>query len=65
MSSTDPTPYGSGAHGHLFPEIDPGIKEAIASRFNDDNRFFPGHLGIRVVDVKRAMRSLRWTTVRI
>ena len=52
MSSSDQTPYGSGGHGHVFPELDAAVRETIASRFNDDTRFFARHLGIRVTDVR-------------
>ena len=56
--SSSPAPFGAGAHGHEFPELEPAIRDVIMGRFNDDNRFFPGHLGFRVVDVKRGYARL-------
>ena len=50
--------FGSGSHGRKFPAIDAALRQEIASRFNQDNRFFPGHLGIRVVDVRRGYARL-------
>ncbi len=54
----DSTPYGAGSHGHEFPAIDPGMRQTIAERFNADNRFFPGTLGFRVVDIRRGYARL-------
>jgi uncharacterized protein (TIGR00369 family) len=51
-------PFGAGSHGREFPEIDPVLRDAIAERFNEDNRFFPGHLGIRVVEVRQGYARL-------
>jgi uncharacterized protein (TIGR00369 family) len=51
-------PYGSGGHGRDFPELAAAVRQGIMSRFNDDNRFFPGHLGIRVEDVRRGYARL-------
>jgi uncharacterized protein (TIGR00369 family) len=57
--ASDDTPYGSGAHGHEFPPLDAALRDAIARRFNEDNRFFPGHLGVRVAEVRRGYARLR------
>ena len=51
-------PFGAGARGREFPEIDARIRDVIMNRFNHDNRFFPGHLGIRVVEVRRGYARL-------
>jgi len=51
-------PLGSGAHGQTFPPIDAERREAITRLFNRDNPFFPGHLGIRVIDIKRGYSRL-------
>lgn len=49
---------GSGSRGRDFSPLEGGLAELIASRFNDDNRFFPGHLGFRVVEVRRGYARL-------
>lgn len=51
-------PLGAGARGREFPELEFAVRAVIMSRFNQDNRFFPGHLGIRVVDVRRGYSRL-------
>lgn len=50
--------FGSGSHGHCYEEIAAELRQRIAGRFNQDNRFFPGHLGIRVVDLRRGYARL-------
>lgn len=49
---------GSGSHGHAYEEIPTELRERIAARFNEDNRFFPGYLGIRVVDLRKGYAQL-------
>ena len=58
MANMNDTALGSGGHGREFPAIDPAVRQTIADRFNKDNRFFPGHLGIRVADVRRGYARL-------
>ncbi len=58
MGNASDAAFGSGSHGREFPAIDPTRRQEIADRFNTDNRFFPGHLGIRVVDVRRGYARL-------
>ena len=48
----------SGDRGRDFPELPPGTHKAILDTFNVDNPFFPGYLGIRVVDVRRGYARL-------
>jgi len=48
----------SGDRGRDFPELPPGPHKAILDTFNVDNPFFPGYLGIRVVDVRRGYARL-------
>jgi len=58
MDTPDTPPFGSGSHGHDFPEIDPALREVIAGRFNSDTRFFASHLGLRVVELRRGYSRL-------
>jgi uncharacterized protein (TIGR00369 family) len=53
MSSPD-----SGDRGRTFPDIEPAIRQAILDGFNNDNPFFPGLLGFRVLEVKRGYAKL-------
>jgi len=48
----------SGGRGRDFPELPTGTHQAILETFNTNNRFFPGHLGIRVRDVRRGYAKL-------
>lgn len=48
----------SGRHGHDFPPLDPQMARAIAARFNEDNRFFPSLLGLRVVELRTGYARL-------
>ena len=48
----------SGNHGHDYPPLDPERARLISTRFNEDNRFFPGHLGIRVVELRQGYARL-------
>ncbi|MCX8072162.1 MAG: PaaI family thioesterase [Candidatus Binatia bacterium] len=48
----------SGRHGHDYPPLNPDKARAIAARFNEDNRFFPALLGIRVVELRAGYARL-------
>lgn len=48
----------SGARGREFPAIDPAMRQAIIDGFNEDNPFFPGYCGFRVVDVRQGYAKL-------
>jgi uncharacterized protein (TIGR00369 family) len=48
----------SGDRGREFPELPAEARKAILDTFNVDNPFFPGYLGIRVVDVRRGYARL-------
>ena len=59
MDKETPTPpLGSGGHGHDFPELPANLRQAIMDRFNVDNPFFPGYLGLRLADVRRGYARL-------
>lgn len=49
---------GSGSRGRDFPDLDPSVRQAILDTFNTGNPFFPGHLGFRVLEVKRGYSKL-------
>lgn len=53
-----PQQLRSGSHGVEFPPLEAERARLIASRFNDDNRFFPGHLGLRVVELRAGYARL-------
>jgi uncharacterized protein (TIGR00369 family) len=53
MTSTD-----TGSRGRDFPELLDDARRTILDIFNRDNPFFPGHLGIRVRDVRRGYSHL-------
>lgn len=48
----------SGGRGREFPELPADQRDAILDIFNRDNPFFPGHLGIRVREVRRGYSRL-------
>jgi acyl-CoA thioesterase len=48
----------TGGRGRDYPEIPLPARQAILEAFNTDNPFFPGHLGIRVLDVRRGYSRL-------
>ena len=52
------TPTDTGSRGRDFPELPADVRQAILDRFNTDNPYFPGHLGIRVRDVRRGYSQL-------
>lgn len=47
-----------GDRGRTFPELEPAMRAALIDSFNNNNPFFPGHLGIRVLDVKQGYAKL-------
>lgn len=51
-------PSDAGGRGRDYPAIDPTQRQQIVETFNVDNRFFPGHCGFRVVDVRRGYSRL-------
>ena len=53
------TPTDSGTRGRDFPELPAATRQAILDRFNSENPYFPGHLGIRVCDVRRGYSQLQ------
>ena len=53
MTSSD-----SGGRGRDYPELPDAARQGILDLFNADNPFFPGHLGFRVVDVRRGYARL-------
>ena len=48
----------SGGRGRTFPELPASERDTILDIFNRDNPYFPGHLGIRVRDVRRGYSRL-------
>src|SRR5262245_29047963 len=48
----------SGSHGKDFPAIADDMRQAIMNRFNNDNPYFPGYLGFRVVDLRHGYSRL-------
>jgi uncharacterized protein (TIGR00369 family) len=48
----------SGSRGRDFPELSAEARHTILDIFNRDNPFFPGHLGIRVREVRRGYAQL-------
>ena len=60
MTSThDAARLGSGGHGRQFPDLPHESRQAILDTFNVDNRYFPGFLGLRVVDVRQGYSRLQ------
>ncbi|MFN8641099.1 MAG: PaaI family thioesterase [Candidatus Binatia bacterium] len=51
-------PNDSGARGRDFPAIDAALRQQIMDAFNVDNRFFPGHCGFKVADVRQGYSRL-------
>jgi acyl-CoA thioesterase len=52
------TQSDAGDRGRTFPDLEPAIRQAILDGFNQNNPFFPGYLGFRVVEVKRGYAQL-------
>ncbi|MGD9763183.1 MAG: PaaI family thioesterase [Candidatus Binatia bacterium] len=52
------TAADSGSRGREFPPLDPAAREALIEAFSRDNSFFPGLLGVRVLDVRRGYAKL-------
>ena len=48
----------SGGRGREFPELPAEQRDAILDLFNRGNPYFPGHLGIRVREVRRGYSHL-------
>lgn len=45
---------GSGTHGKHYEELDPKLRQAFLDYYaQNTKKYFPGHLGYRLVDVKR------------
>lgn len=49
---------GSGGHGGDFPELDAETRKAIFDRFSFAGDYFNGHLGMRLVEVRRGYSKL-------
>lgn len=61
MSKTEDAekiPLGSGGRGRSYPELPPEEREAILHAFGPENRYFPGLLGLRAVEVRRGYARL-------
>lgn len=54
----------SGSRGRDFPALDPALRSALIDAFGAGNPYFPGHLGIRVADVRRGYARLEVDTRR-
>jgi acyl-CoA thioesterase len=54
----DHPPYGSGDRGRDYPALADEARQAILDVFNRDNPYFPGLLGLRVLDVRRGYARL-------
>lgn len=55
---------GSGGHGAIFEELDPAQKQFIMDGFKVTETLFPGHLGLRLVDIKRGYAKLEVENVK-
>ena len=53
MRTTD-----SGSRGRDFPALADAQRQAIMDVFNNDNPYFPGHCGFRVVDLRQGYARL-------
>lgn len=53
-----PMTIDSGGRGRDFPELPADQQQAVLAIFNRNNPFFPGHLGIRVREVRRGYSHL-------
>ena len=53
-----PAQYGSGDRGREYPEIPEDTQQALLDTFNVDNQYFPGHLGLRVLEARRGYARL-------
>src|SRR6185369_6349400 len=58
MTSDDGSKLDSGGRGREFPALPETTRKAILDTFNQNNPFFPGYLGFRVVDVRRGYSKL-------
>ena len=52
------TPTDTGSRGREYAELPAATRQAILDTFNRENPYFPGHLGIRVADVRRGYSQL-------
>lgn len=50
--------YGSGGRGRDYPALPEEARQALLDIFNRGNPYFPGHLGLRVLDVRRGYAKL-------
>jgi uncharacterized protein (TIGR00369 family) len=55
---SDHVTYGAGGRGRDYPALPQEMRQAILDGFNRDNPYFSGHLGFRVVDVRRGYSKL-------
>jgi len=55
---TDDTLSGAGGRGEHYDALPENFCQAIKDQFNVRNPFFPGHLGFRVVDVRKGYARL-------
>jgi len=51
-------PTDTGTRGREYPELPDTARQAILDTFNRNNPYFPGHLGIRVADVRHGYSRL-------
>ena len=55
---TDDTRPRTGERGHHYEELPKNLCQAIKDQFNENNPFFPGHLGFRVAEVRKGYARL-------
>src|SRR5262245_35235695 len=55
------TAFGSGGRGREFPPFDPKRRETIINFFNNDTTYFPGHLGLKIADLRQGYARLEVT----
>jgi uncharacterized protein (TIGR00369 family) len=53
-----PETFGSGDRGREFAALPDETRQAVMDIFNRDNPFFPGYLGLRVLDLRRGYSKL-------
>lgn len=58
---TTPTPFGSGGRNRDYPAIDPVRRETLINFFNRDTTYFPGHLGLKIADLRQGYSRLEVT----
>jgi len=52
------TPFGCGGRGRDFPPFDEKRRETIINFFNNDTTYFPGHLGLKIADLRQGYARL-------